>query len=301
MFPGETSIKMIGMHCMRKLKIRVLVVMGFVVSSIYAMDHVPVGGFSDAVLEEFAAASVGKLMAYADAITPLCEDSPELEELMQAISDQSLEKVKDCISRGVNVNARSSNDFGVSPLEAAVYTGNISITQALIVAGANVHILSSITKDSLLVVALSNITQDSFNNFKMITYLLSKGVSPRTGRYAPLLCAIRNKLADIVALLMQAGALYTIQDQEDKPSTWTLVIQTGNELVWKTFLNKCTDAELCSMCEAESSRWVRVKEGLKDVLSYVRAEQADRLRQAQRWSPARAEWLAALARASELE
>jgi len=260
-------------------KSSILVVMNVVVVSLYAMDKLPTE-----TLDALAAAS-------ADAITSLCEDSPELKELLYVIRDQDLAKVQECLVRGVNVNARSSDYCGVFPLEVAVRTGNVAIVEALIAAGADVHAIVFMTGDSLLIVAE--------NNPEMIACLLKHGVNPNTGRYAPLRFAIHEKRADIVALLMQAGASYIIEDQEGETSTWTLVIRTGNELVWKTFLNHCTDAELLSMhIKSEPSvRWVMIGGELKDILYWVRAEQAERLLQKHWWSEARAGWVAAVARA----
>jgi hypothetical protein len=265
-------------------KSSILVVLNVAVVSLSAMDKLPTKA-----LDAYAAASVAGIIHFADAITPLCKDSPELEKLLNAISDQDLVQVQQCISGGVNVNARSSDYFGVCPLEAAVRIGNVAIVEALIDAGADVHAIVFMTGDSLLIVAE--------NNLEMIVFLLRHGVNPNTGRYAPLLFAIHEKRADIVALLMQAGASYTIEDKEGESSTWTLVIRMGDESVWKTFLSHCTDDELMSMHAKTSTPWVLVDGELTDVLYWVRAEQAERLLQKHRWSEARAGWAAAVARA----
>jgi ankyrin repeat protein len=96
----------------------------------------------------------------------------EPNELVRAVLNEDLDRVKELIAEGAKVNARDMTLEGMSPLHAAIESGNIEIMQYLLAYGAKPNIRDKQKRTPLMVM-------DEDAEPEMIRILLSYGADIR--------------------------------------------------------------------------------------------------------------------------
>ena len=156
-------------------------------------------------------------------------------ELVAAVLDDDLDKVKELIVNGAKLNARDKSLGGMTPLHAAIETGNMEIMQFLLAYGAKpnardlakrtplmmldedaeeemVRILLSYGANIKLADAEKNTVLHHFAEFdepKMLRFLIQHGADPNArnkARKTPLMIAAENDNAEAAQALLESGA-----------------------------------------------------------------------------------------------
>ncbi|MEO7674879.1 MAG: ankyrin repeat domain-containing protein, partial [Pyrinomonadaceae bacterium] len=155
--------------------------------------------------------------------------------LVAAVMNEDLDEVKDLISKGKKVNVRDKALEGISPLHAAVETGNFEIMQILLAYGAKPNIrdyqkrtpLMMLDEDAepemarVLLAYGANIKlvdaeknavlhhYAEFDDADMVRFLISHGADPNAknkARRTALMFAAENGSKDTVRALVENGA-----------------------------------------------------------------------------------------------
>ena len=159
----------------------------------------------------------------------------ERNALVAAVLDEDLELVKELIVNGARLNARDRSLEGMTPLHAAIETGNMEIMQFLLAYGAKpnvrdlqkrtplmmidedadpemVRILLSYGANIKLADAAKNTVLHHFAEFEepeMLQFLIQQGADPNApnkARKTPLMIAAENGNAEAVRVLLENGA-----------------------------------------------------------------------------------------------
>lgn len=140
--------------------------------------------------------------------------------LMRAVTDESLEKVRELISLGANVN--TMNDEELTPLLLSVGQESTEITQELIVAGADVNVEYRDPENSTLIVTPLFVAVD-VGCLTTVQALLKAGANPNKpvasdSGLTLLFIAAENGDTAIVQALINAGADVNcvVRDEESK-------------------------------------------------------------------------------------
>ncbi|XP_011704238.1 PREDICTED: ankyrin-2-like [Wasmannia auropunctata] len=139
------------------------------------------------------------------------------EKLLEAMENDNLLAVENCIKRGVVVNFKDTD--GRTSLHYAVNNGNIDIVSILLKNGAEVteitnksntplHIASSKGFKEVVEVLLQYVNRDKVNGF-----IDAKTASDDT---TSLHVAAKNGFLEVVKSLLQHGATYNIENKEGK-------------------------------------------------------------------------------------
>lgn len=123
-------------------------------------------------------------------------------ELNRAVADQDIERVKELISKGENVNGKDSNYDGITPLFLAVEQGNLEIAQTLLNYGAKVN-----ARDKSKQTPMMMLDDDAAP--ELVEALIGAGatvnVKDNEGD-TPLILAARSVKADVLKALIDSGA-----------------------------------------------------------------------------------------------
>ena len=159
----------------------------------------------------------------------------ERNALVAAVLDENIDLVKELIMNGARLNARDKSLEGMTPLHAAIETGNMEIMQFLLAYGAKpnardlakrtplmmldedaeeemVRILLSYGANIKLADAEKNTVLHHFAEFdepKMLRFLIQHGADPNArnkARKTPLMIAAENDNAEAVRALLESGA-----------------------------------------------------------------------------------------------
>lgn len=155
--------------------------------------------------------------------------------LVEAVLNEDLDEVKLLITKGKNVNARDRSLDGMSPLHAAVETGNFEIMQILLAYGAKPNLRDYKKRTPLMMldedaetemarvllsygakIKLADSEKNTvlhhyaeFDDADMVRLLISHGADPnaknKLGRTA-LMIAAENGSSDTITTLIEAGA-----------------------------------------------------------------------------------------------
>jgi len=143
--------------------------------------------------------------------------APKVQELSSAVHEDDLDKVKELLNQGVNVNA--INIYGSTALLVALFSGgvnNIPIIRVLLKAGANPnlgdedYLACDIQTPKPLGVA------QNMGNLEIIKLLLMRGADPNCGgllESPPLYDAVGMVQVDIVKTLIWAGAIVDLLNE----------------------------------------------------------------------------------------
>jgi hypothetical protein len=181
--------------------------------------------------------------------------------LVSAVEDQDLEDVKARVGMGARINSRDKGEDGITPLHAAVRTGNMEIAQYLLDHGAKVNARDSLKRTPLMMMdddakpellelllrygAKTNLVDKEKNTILMhfvenedkeITAMLVRYGVPvnainKDGKTALMIAAENNNSDDVQALL-EGGASVSIGTKKGD-TAWSLA----------------TDAEIRAMLE----------------------------------------------------
>ncbi|MDR2169899.1 MAG: ankyrin repeat domain-containing protein [Planctomycetaceae bacterium] len=137
-----------------------------------------------------------------------------LEVLFETIEQGDLDKLKNLIDSGANVNAKDEDNWTLLHC-AASYNSNSSILKYLVLQGADVN-----AKDEDGWTALHYAASEN-NNVEIVEYLISQGIDGNVKNKdgsTPLHCAAKNSNAsiDILKLLESHGADVNAIDQKGK-------------------------------------------------------------------------------------
>jgi hypothetical protein len=158
-----------------------------------------------------------------------------VNKLVEAVYDENLDEITRLIAKGDRVNSKDKNHDGVSPLHAAVETGNIEIVQFLLSSGAKINGRDSLKRTPLMMMdadatpelfqlllrygakidlvdkqgftALSYFA--GYNQPEMVSLFVSAGANVNAAnkqRETPLLIAARSENLDVVKVLLESGA-----------------------------------------------------------------------------------------------
>jgi ankyrin repeat protein len=154
------------------------------------------------------------------------EPEKQMYQFHQAAADGDIERVKQLISEGADVNAKDEGDN--TPLCHAVRKGMMEMVQLLVKAGADVNagswppLCEAVDKNDIVIAkylighgANVNSPEDWTplqeapyidNNIEMIELLIAKGANINAGEWTALHGAVKEGRRDIVELLIQKGA-----------------------------------------------------------------------------------------------
>ena len=159
----------------------------------------------------------------------------ERNALVAAVMDEDLDEVENLIRNGAKLNVRDRSLEGMTPLHAAIETGNIEIMQFLLAHGAKpnsrdfqkrtplmvmdedadkemVRILMSYGANVRLADAGKNTVLHHFAAFdepEMMRFLVEQGADPNARnkqRRTPLMIAAENDNAEAMRVLLESGA-----------------------------------------------------------------------------------------------
>ena len=137
------------------------------------------------------------------------------KELFEAVEIRNIDKVKELLDKGVNVNARRK--FGGTPLMAAVFGGfipvDINLVKLLLEYGADVNAQNYLGTSVLMFAVHSE-------NVNLVKYLLKINVDinaqDTNGDTALIYSAWLCRDSDVIKLLLQNGADVNIKNKEGK-------------------------------------------------------------------------------------
>ena len=123
-------------------------------------------------------------------------------ELNQAVSGDDIDRVKELIVRGANVNGKDDGYSKVTPLFIAVGNGNVEIARLLLESGAKVNV-----RDAERQTPIMRLDDDS--DAAMVELLIQHGakidLEDKEGNTA-LILAAENAAAEVIDALIKAGA-----------------------------------------------------------------------------------------------
>lgn len=190
-------------------------------------------------------------------------ESVERNALVMAVMNEDLEEVQNLITRGAKLNSRDKGLEGITPLHAAIETGNIEIMQLLLAYGAKpnsrdyqkrtplmmldedgekemVRILIAYGANPGLVDAQKNSVLHHFAEFdepEMMRYLIEHGANPngrnKAGR-TPLMIAAENDNAEVLRVLLENGADIRAVTKR-KETAWDLAGGSDSRKMLETF------------------------------------------------------------------
>lgn len=172
----------------------------------------------------------------------------ERNALVTAVLDEDLEEVETLIRNGAKLNARDKSLEGMTPLHAAIETGNMEIMQFLLAYGAKpnardfkkrtplmmmdedaeremIRILLSFGANIKLTDSGKNTVLHHFAAFdepEMMRFLIEQGADPNARNKAgrtPLMIAAENDNAASAAVLLETGAAANVYDKK-KRTAW---------------------------------------------------------------------------------
>jgi hypothetical protein len=184
-------------------------------------------------------------------------------ELFEAVSSNELEKVKNLIAGGANVNAKDENYSHITPLFVAVENGNVEIAETLLIFGAKVNAkdynkqtplmrLDEDTTPELVSLLLNygakaNLVDKEGNNALILASSVVKtevlqilinhtsniNLQYKEGRTALMEAAEADNLENVRALLL-AGADVNLKDT-DGDTAWDLTTDDEIESLLKSY------------------------------------------------------------------
>jgi hypothetical protein len=130
--------------------------------------------------------------------------------LNQAIADEDIDKVRELIAQGANVNGKDENYEGITPLFIAVETGDIEIVRLLLDFGAKAS-----ARDNEKQTPLMRLDDDATP--ELVDLLVNHGVkidrADKQGNTALILVAGQVK-PEVVKALIDAGAAVNLKNKE---------------------------------------------------------------------------------------
>ena len=133
------------------------------------------------------------------------------DELHKNINLENVEKIKELIKNGANVN--SYHIFGLTPLTKACYINNLDIVKYLVENGADINLHDKYGSTPL-------ITACDRNNLGIVKYLVGNGANINLHAiytsFTPLITACDKNNLDIVKYLVENDAYINLHDKHGK-------------------------------------------------------------------------------------
>lgn len=185
------------------------------------------------------------------AVVELNTSGSRPNEMVSAVLNDDAEEVENLIRRGKKINARDKTREGMTPLHAAMESGNIEIMQLLLAYGAKpnardhqkrtplmmidediekemVRILISYGADIRATDATKSTVLHHFAEFdepEMMRFLIENGADPNARNKAgrtPLMIGAENDNAEAMRVLLESGADVRAVTKKTKQSAWDL-------------------------------------------------------------------------------
>lgn len=192
-------------------------------------------------------------------------------DLVIAVENEDLEDVKARVMMGARVNVHDKGDNGITPLHAAVQTGNIEITQFLLDSGAKLNARDSLKRTPLMMMdydaepelpelllrygAKTNVVDKEkntilmhfaeYDNGKIVEILIRYGVSinavNKEGKTA-LMISAENSNQENVKALLEGGANVHLISKEGE-TAWSLTTNVEIKALLENYGAGDTNAE----------------------------------------------------------
>jgi hypothetical protein len=175
----------------------------------------------------------------------------EPNELVSAVIDEDRDEVENLIRQGRKINVRDRTRDGMTPLHAAIETGNIEIMQLLLAYGAKpnsrdhekrtplmmmdedvgkemIRILLSYGADIRLTDRVKSTVLHHFAQFdepEMMRFLIEHGADPNARNKSgqtPLMVAAENYNTEAMRVLLESGADVLAVTKKKKQTAWDL-------------------------------------------------------------------------------
>jgi len=152
------------------------------------------------------------------------------EELFEAVKQGNIDKAKELLDKGINVNVRG--DYSWTPLHLAARNKHVDLTKFLLEYGADINARSMSGRTPLYYAVWNRYTD-------IVKLLLDHGadinVQSMSGR-TPLYYAVWNRYTDIVKLLLDHGADINVQSMSGRTPLYYAVWNRYTDIV-KLLLN----------------------------------------------------------------
>jgi hypothetical protein len=138
--------------------------------------------------------------------TPSTTEKGRTKQLIKAIKDKNVERVKILLDKGVNINYKDDDDKSL--LTFACYTGNIQIIRMLIDAGCDVNYDNGWDRPPLLEF-IAQLSECNDQAVELVRLMIAKGADVNYLNYegnSVLFFAAKENFYRIVELLLDAGA-----------------------------------------------------------------------------------------------
>ena len=197
-------------------------------------------------------------------VTTSYSSGVEPNPLVTAVMDEDAEEVENLIRRGARLNVRDKTREGMTPLHAAVETGNIEIMQMLLAYGAKpnsrdlqkrtplmvvdedaeeemIRVLLAWGADTRLADLEKNTVLHHFAEFdepEMMRFLIRHGADPNARNKAgrtPLMIAAENDNAEAMRVLLESGANVRAMTKKKKQTAWDLAGGVASRALLETY------------------------------------------------------------------
>ncbi|MFC1781793.1 ankyrin repeat domain-containing protein, partial [Planctomycetota bacterium] len=192
-------------------------------------------------------------------IVELLKSKIEISSIHLAAQLGDLEKVKEFLEQGVDVNTKDEN--GQIALHQAVRSDNKEIVELLIDQGADVNI-----KDENVQTALHIAANNDFND--ITEFLIDQGADVNAkdeNNYTPLYYAIFNINKDMVSLLVSKGANVNVTPEKDYPPLHYAVWMGDLDIV-KTLVDKGAKSDVKVLVDEMTALHYAVLQGSRDMV-----------------------------------
>jgi uncharacterized protein len=212
----------------------------------------PVAGLLQAILLVLALGATGLPAARA-------ADDP-LSDLMIAIDIGDLQKVKNLLSRGMEVE--TADEMGNTLLIRASRVGNIKIVEFLLQADAKVNARNAFGDSALMLAALNG-------NLEVCKLLLDHGAEYDTEGWTPLIYAASRGHDDVVALLLSLDC--DIDATSENGTTALMLAADGAHLsTVRLLLEHKADFDLVNQAGLTAISWA-AKRNNTDIIEALKA------------------------------
>lgn len=114
----------------------------------------------------------GLLSPPKDSVDPValahCEKANARESIIQASGRGHIDRVRECLDWGVDVNLKDKNQWAA--LHAAAHSGHLAIVKLLVSRGADIHAEANVKRTALYLAVMNN-------NYQVVHYLKSNGAA----------------------------------------------------------------------------------------------------------------------------